>query len=79
MDYIPIFDVAAVTVGGFILAGTISALRAGEVHLLVQWLTEAGYKRDDPKFKRVVVANFATAAILFGIAAVNLISLHLSN
>ena len=77
MDYIPAFEVAAVVVGGFILAGTVSGLRAGEVHFLAQWLKEDGYERDDPKFRQVVVANFAIAAVLFGISAAHLIALHL--
>jgi hypothetical protein len=75
MDYIPLLEAASVIVACFVVAGTIVGLRVGEVHFPIQWLNEAGYKRDDPKFKKVVFLNLAMAAGLFGISAVRLIAL----
>ena len=42
MDYIPVLELVEVIVGGFIFAGTIRGLRAGEVHFPIQWLFEPG-------------------------------------
>jgi hypothetical protein len=44
MDYIPLIEVAAIVLAGFILAGTIVGLCKGEVHFPIQWLNEP----DDP-------------------------------
>lgn len=76
MDYVPVLELAELVVAGFILAGTVRGLRVGEVHFPVQWLFEAGYKRDDARYKRVVIANLVIAGTLFTMAAAHLVTLR---
>jgi len=76
VDYIPILELVEVTVGGFILVGTIRGVRAGEVHFPIQWLFERGYVREDARFKWIVIANLAIAATLFTMAATHLVLLY---
>jgi hypothetical protein len=58
------------------LVGTIRGLRVGEVHFPIQWLFEEGYKRDEPKFRAIVLANFAIAGALIVIAVLHLVTLQ---